>query len=314
MSGSYIRRLSSGVLPPDGLKWTVASRTVRGEGAVVSAQRHVAPAHLAAPGPAQVQLDDRLGRPRWGPVGVGDLGPARAVVPPRRGELRLGHRGRPPQVAADRRLIERDVPALRVPPVDLGHDAAPGEVHALRLVARVEPVMAAPGDGEGLRPVAVHAVAPPGPDDEHRMTARPIAGLAGELGADLVAGRAGRPARRCPEPRPPRLAGPPRQGTRPREPSRTCNQEVGRVSSISSHTPLRNRSSSVGVRPPRRSYFINRSNPTRERRWTIWPPRRASAALPRTFSNVITALFGSPSRFCAGRGSDASRDVLARPV
>ena len=36
ISGSYIRQLSAGVLPPLGLKWTVASRTVRGGGGLVS--------------------------------------------------------------------------------------------------------------------------------------------------------------------------------------------------------------------------------------------------------------------------------------
>src|SRR5262249_7460915 len=146
------------------------------------------PADLAASGPAQVQLDDRLGRPRRSSVDVGDFDPARAVVLPRRRELGLGHRGRSPEVAADRRLIERDVLAIRVPPVDLGHDAAPGNLYTLGLVARVEPVMVAPGNGECLRPVAVHAVALPGPDDQRRLMARPIAGLACELGADLVAG------------------------------------------------------------------------------------------------------------------------------
>src|SRR5260370_31637178 len=37
MNGSYIRQLSIEVLPPVGLKWTVARRTLRGFGGTVSA-------------------------------------------------------------------------------------------------------------------------------------------------------------------------------------------------------------------------------------------------------------------------------------
>src|SRR5262249_48796726 len=37
MKGSYMRQLSIEVLPPVGLKWTVASRALRGSGGEVSA-------------------------------------------------------------------------------------------------------------------------------------------------------------------------------------------------------------------------------------------------------------------------------------
>ena len=126
------RRLAARRPKVDGGQTNLARRRRRRFG-----QRDVAPPHLAARGPAQVQLDDRPRRPRMGPGRCRRPRSSPAAVPARRGELRLGHRGRPPQVAADRRLIERDVPALSVPPVDLGHDAAPREVHALRRELRV---------------------------------------------------------------------------------------------------------------------------------------------------------------------------------
>ena len=194
MSGSYMRQLSAGVLPPLGLKWTVASRTVRGGGGTGLGQRHAAPAHLAARRPAQMQLDDRLRRPRGGLIGVRDLGPAPAVGRPGRGELGLGHRRRAAEIARRRLIIQRDLPALRIRPMDLGHNAPPRHGDPLGLVTRLEVVGLTAGDGEDFLPATIEALTVVGLDDEARPTIKRAVGLMRELRTDLVAGGAGDPA------------------------------------------------------------------------------------------------------------------------
>ncbi len=156
--------------------------------------RHAGPAHGAAGGPAQVQLDDRLPRPRGGLIGVRDLGPARSVDPSRGGELGLGHRGRAAQIAPRGRLVEGDRPAARVGPVDLGHEAPPRHGDPIGLITRLEAIGLTPDDGEDLLPETIEALAVVRRDDEALPAIRRPVGLVRELGADLVAGGAGHPA------------------------------------------------------------------------------------------------------------------------
>src|SRR5262249_7895901 len=130
---------------------------------------------------------------------------------PRGGELRFGHGGRAAQVTGNRRLIEGHVLALGVAPVDFDNDAAAQYGYAPGLVAGSEMVVFAPGNGKGLRPPAVEALATVGLDDETALVIGSAFGIVGERWPNLLTGGVGGPPVGCRARRDVRGGAPPAQ-------------------------------------------------------------------------------------------------------
>ena len=142
-----------------------------------------------------MQLNDGVGGLRGGLIGIGHLGPAARVGALVERVLGLGRAGVADEIALGGRFAQWHRPALVVAPEDAGHDATPRRRDVLDLAHRVEVVILAAGDGEGLVEVAVQSLAIVVRDDERAVLLRPAGGVVGEGRADLVARRGGFPSR-----------------------------------------------------------------------------------------------------------------------
>lgn len=139
-----------------------------------------------------MQPDNQPARLARGEIGVGKFDPAiRARMRGR--ELGLG-RHRHARRGNDRWLVQRDGAILGVAPVELGHDATPGNSDAPGPIAGGKAIVPPALDGKGLGPAPVQAFTIVGANDQ----ARTAVGAAGRLDrkcrADCLTRGAGRPA------------------------------------------------------------------------------------------------------------------------